>query len=65
MDDALNHFTDVDHCSRDQLEDLIQLAMAFSDDPAHFENTRRGKLLVNLFYEASTRTLNMWHSLCF
>ncbi len=27
MDDALNHFTDVDHCSHDQLEDLIQLAM--------------------------------------
>lgn len=56
MGDALNHFTDIDHCSRDQLEDLILLAMALSNDPGHFENTRTGKILVNLFYEPSTRT---------
>jgi len=53
---ALNHFTEIDHCSREQLEDLINFAMEISSDPAPFENRRKGKMLVNLFYEPSTRT---------
>ena len=52
----LNHFTEIDHCSREQLEDLINFAMEISSDPAPFENRRKGKMLVNLFYEPSTRT---------
>lgn len=56
MSEALNHFTEIDHCSREQLEDLIQLGMEISIDPAPFENRRKGKILVNLFYEPSTRT---------
>lgn len=56
IDDTLNHFTDIDLCSTDQLEDLIRLAMTVASDPGHLDNTRVGKLLVNLFYEASTRT---------
>lgn len=56
MGEALNHFTEIDHCSREQLDGLIRLAMEISAEPAPFENTRKGKMLVNLFYEASTRT---------
>jgi len=54
--DELNHFTEIEHCSRDQLEDLIHMAIEISIDPAPFENRREGKMLVNLFYEPSTRT---------
>lgn len=56
MVDGLNHFTEIDHCSREQLNDLIHLAMEISSDPTPFTNRRRGKMLVNLFYEPSTRT---------
>lgn len=56
MIEPLNHFTEINHCSREQLEELIHLAMKISSDPAPFENTRQGKMLVNLFYEPSTRT---------
>ncbi len=56
MGKALNHFTEIDQCRREQLVDLIRLAMEISSDPAPFENSRKGKMLVNLFYEASTRT---------
>ena len=56
MADPLNHFTDVGDCNREQLEDLLELAFSISRDIRAFENTRTGRLLVNLFYEASTRT---------
>ncbi len=54
--EALHHFTEIDHCSRAQLEHLIDLTMEISSDPTRFENKRKGKMLINLFYEASTRT---------
>jgi len=56
MSEELNHFTEINHCSREQLEDLIRLALEISSDPAPFKNRRKGKLLVNLFYEPSTMT---------
>ena len=56
MADPLNHFTDVGDCNREQLEDLLELAFSISRDIRAFENTRTGRMLVNLFYEASTRT---------
>ena len=56
MSEAFNHFTEVDKCSSAQLKVLIQLAVEISSDPHEFENTRKGKMLVNLFYESSTRT---------
>lgn len=56
MTDALNHFTEVDDCSSAQLEELIDLALKITSNPLAFENTRTGRMLVNLFYEASTRT---------
>jgi len=51
-----DHFTGIDQCSAEQLEQLLELALRISQDIRSFENTRTGRLLVNLFYEASTRT---------
>jgi len=56
MPEPLNHFTDVSDCDREQLEQLLELAFSISRDIRAFENTRTGRMLVNLFYEASTRT---------
>jgi aspartate carbamoyltransferase catalytic subunit len=56
MAEPLNHFTDVSDCNRRQLEQLLDLAHSISNDIRAFENTRTGRMLVNLFYEASTRT---------
>jgi aspartate carbamoyltransferase catalytic subunit len=56
MAEPLNHFTDVTDCSRVQLEGLLDLAYSISQDIRAFENTRTGRMLVNLFYEPSTRT---------
>lgn len=56
MSEPLNHFTDVSDATREQLEQLLDLAHTISEDIRSFENTRTGRMLVNLFYEASTRT---------
>jgi aspartate carbamoyltransferase catalytic subunit len=56
MAEPLNHFTDVGDCSREQLEQLLDLAFSIARDIRAFENTRTGRMLVNLFYEPSTRT---------
>ena len=56
MTEALNHFTGISECTRQQLEDLLDLALKISQDIYAYENTRTGRMLVNLFYEASTRT---------
>lgn len=56
MAEPLNHFTDVGDCDREQLEQLLDLAFSISRDIRAFENTRTGRMLVNLFYEPSTRT---------
>jgi aspartate carbamoyltransferase catalytic subunit len=56
MFEPLNHFTDVSDCSRTQLEQLLDLAFSISREIRDFENTRTGRILVNLFYEPSTRT---------
>ena len=56
MTESLNHFTGISECTRQQLEDLLDLALKISQDIYAYENTRTGRMLVNLFYEASTRT---------
>ena len=56
MTEALHHFTEISECTPQQLEDLLDLALKISQDVCAFENTRAGRMLVNLFYEASTRT---------
>jgi len=53
---TLNHFTQIDHCSTEQLQAVIDLALAVAANPAGFDGRLRGGLVVNLFYEASTRT---------
>jgi aspartate carbamoyltransferase catalytic subunit len=56
MPEPMKHFTDVGDCSRRQLEALIDLAVTIADRPGDYENSRAGRMLVNLFYEPSTRT---------
>lgn len=56
MASTLRHFTGIDDCSSEQLKALIELALRISQDSRSFENTRTGRMLVNLFYEPSTRT---------
>jgi aspartate carbamoyltransferase catalytic subunit len=56
MAEQINHFTDVGDCTPQQLQHLLDLAYSISQDIRAFENTRTGRMLVNLFYEPSTRT---------
>ena len=56
MTKTLEHFTGISDCTTEQLEQLLDLALKISQDISTFENTRTGRMLVNLFYEASTRT---------
>jgi aspartate carbamoyltransferase catalytic subunit len=50
------HFTHTDDCSTEQLHSLLQLAQQVAADPVAFYQRLHGQLLINLFYEASTRT---------
>jgi aspartate carbamoyltransferase catalytic subunit len=52
----LQHFTEISRCSPDQLTALLELADGISADPTKFVGALGGRLLVNLFYEPSTRT---------
>jgi len=56
MTKPFQHFTHTDDCSTEQLRELIQLALAVAADPSAFYGKLAGRLLINLFYEASTRT---------
>jgi len=56
MSTSLNHFTHTDACDTAQLHRLLQLALRVADQPASFNGLLSGQLLINLFYEASTRT---------
>lgn len=56
MKAGLQHFTDIEDCSAQQLRSLIELASDMARDPQAWVDSRKGRLLVNLFYEASTRT---------
>lgn len=52
----MQHFTDVGEYSRDQLVSLLDLAEEVAAAPERFWGKLPGLLLVNLFYEPSTRT---------
>ena len=56
MSKSFTHFTDAADCDRGQLEELIALGMRISEDVSAFDGARLGGMLVNLFYEPSTRT---------
>jgi len=53
---ALEHFTHTDDCSKEQMQHLLQLALRVAGAPDEFANRLRNRLLINLFYEPSTRT---------
>jgi len=56
MNEPLQHFTNTDACSTEQLRYLLRLALEVAADPQSFHGRLAGQLLINLFYEASTRT---------
>ena len=52
----MRHFTDVTAYTPDQLSHLLDLADEIAANPGAVTGALAGKLLVNLFYEPSTRT---------
>ncbi len=56
MTESLEHFTHTDHCSDGQLHALLDQALQIAGNPAAFRDQLPGRLLINLFYEPSTRT---------
>jgi len=56
MPDHLTHFTHTDACSNEQLQQLIERALTIAKHPQQYQNRLAGQLLINLFYEPSTRT---------
>lgn len=52
----MRHFTEVTDYTREQLVSLLDLADRVAADPGRFNGALAGRLLVNLFYEPSTRT---------
>jgi len=56
MSTPLNHFTHTDACDTAQLHELLRLALLVAENPGAFNGLLSGQLLINLFYEASTRT---------
>jgi aspartate carbamoyltransferase catalytic subunit len=56
MSTPLNHFTHTDACDTAQLHALLRLALRVAEHPVAFDNLLSGKLMINLFFEASNRT---------
>lgn len=50
------HLLDIESTPPDVLKHILALASAMRERPGDFENACDGRLLVNLFYEPSTRT---------
>ncbi len=53
---AIQHFLDIESLSHRQLEALLKLATEIAADPGAFANRLNGRVLINLFFEPSTRT---------
>ncbi|MEJ8567068.1 aspartate carbamoyltransferase catalytic subunit [Elongatibacter sediminis] len=56
MAKPLEHFTHTDPCTDDQLHELVNRALQVAGNAQAFANALSGRLLINLFYEPSTRT---------
>lgn len=56
MAEPLRHLLDIESLSRAQLESLLDLAREIKANPEQYRNRLEGDLLVNLFFEPSTRT---------
>jgi aspartate carbamoyltransferase catalytic subunit len=52
----LKHLLDIESLSRQQLNSLLDLGTEIAQDPSVFANRLDGQILVNLFFEPSTRT---------
>ena len=53
---SIQHLLDIDSLSRQQLDSLLELATEIARDPGAFANRLDGRILINLFFEPSTRT---------
>jgi len=53
---ALQHLLDIESLSHQQLNALLDLAAEISRDPGAFANRLDGQIMINLFFEPSTRT---------
>jgi len=56
MSESLEHFTHTDDFSAQQLDNVLRLASLVGANPGKYFGRLKGQLLINLFYEASTRT---------
>lgn len=52
----MNHLTDITVCNEQELVAVLDLAQSMIDRPDSFDHAQSGRLLINLFYEPSTRT---------
>ena len=53
---AIQHLLDIDSLSIEQLNALLELAAVISRDPGACANRLDGQMMINLFFEPSTRT---------
>lgn len=56
MSQVLQHLIDIESLGDEQLHSLVQQARRIKADPSRHEGSLRGRIMVNLFFEASTRT---------
>ncbi|MBT8062135.1 MAG: aspartate carbamoyltransferase catalytic subunit [Gammaproteobacteria bacterium] len=56
MSQAFQHLIDIESLSDDQLQSLVEQASLIKARPELHDGALRGRILVNLFFEASTRT---------
>ena len=50
------HLVDIESLGREQLNSILDLAVKIAANPAAYSNRLDGRLLINLFFEPSTRT---------
>jgi aspartate carbamoyltransferase catalytic subunit len=53
---GIQHLLDIESLSYQQLNSLLDLAAEISRDPGAFANRLDGRMMINLFFEPSTRT---------
>lgn len=52
----MNHLIDLTDLSKNQWEEIVDLAIDIYNEPEKYSNACKGKVLATLFYEPSTRT---------
>lgn len=56
MAKPLDHLLDIASLDDDQIHSLLRMARQIKSEPGRFRNLCSGRLMINLFYESSTRT---------